>query len=33
MPVGGDGVSGYGWFRGKAAIWITIEDPNQHYPF
>ena len=34
------GFSGHGRFGGKAAIaeftdlrWITIEDPQQHYPF
>ena len=40
MPFGGVKASGYGRFGGTAAIseftvlrWITIEDPNQHYPF
>lgn len=40
MPFGGSGASGYGRFGGTAAIeeftelrWITIEDPNQGYPF
>ncbi len=40
MPFGGVKSSGYGRFGGTAAIaeftvlrWITIEDPNQHYPF
>jgi acyl-CoA reductase-like NAD-dependent aldehyde dehydrogenase len=40
MPFGGVKASGHGRFGGKAAIaefsdlrWITIEDPNQHYPF
>lgn len=39
MPFGGVKSSGYGRFGGTAAIdeftelrWITIEDPNQHYP-
>ena len=39
MPFGGTKASGYGRFGGTAAIaeftelrWITIEDPNQHYP-
>ncbi|MBI1418523.1 MAG: aldehyde dehydrogenase family protein [Limimaricola sp.] len=40
MPFGGTKSSGHGRFGGSAGIdaftelrWITIEDPNQHYPF
>ena len=40
MPFGGVKGSGFGRFGGKAAIseftdlrWVTIEDPQQHYPF
>jgi acyl-CoA reductase-like NAD-dependent aldehyde dehydrogenase len=40
MPFGGVKASGHGRFGGKAAMaefcdlrWITVEDPNQHYPF
>lgn len=39
MPFGGTRASGYGRFGGPVAIdeftelrWITIEDPDQHYP-
>ena len=40
MPFGGVKQSGYGRFGGTASVneftvlrWITIEDPQQHYPF
>ena len=40
MPFGGTKSSGYGRFGGSAVIneftelrWVTIEDPDQHYPF
>lgn len=40
MPFGGTKSSGYGRFGGTSVIneftelrWVTIEDPNQHYPF
>ena len=40
MPFGGTKSSGYGRFGGNAVIneftelrWVTIEDPDQHYPF
>jgi len=40
MPFGGVKASGWGRFGGTAVIneftdlrWITVEDPNQHYPF
>ena len=39
MPLGGMKASGYGRFGGQPGIneftevqWVTIEDPNQHYP-
>lgn len=39
MPLGGMKASGYGRFGGHAGIneftevhWVTVEDPNQHYP-
>lgn len=40
MPLGGMKASGYGRFGGQPGIneftevqWVTIEDPDQHYPF
>jgi acyl-CoA reductase-like NAD-dependent aldehyde dehydrogenase len=40
MPFGGVGASGFGRFGGAASIaeftdlrWVTVEDPDQHYPF
>lgn len=40
MPFGGTKASGYGKFGGQSGVeeftqvrWITIEDPEQHYPF
>ena len=40
MPLGGMKASGYGRFGGQPGIdafteiqWVTVEDPNQHYPF
>jgi acyl-CoA reductase-like NAD-dependent aldehyde dehydrogenase len=39
MPLGGMKASGYGRFGGHAGVneftevhWVTVEDPNQHYP-
>ena len=40
MPLGGMKASGYGRFGGQAGVneftdiqWVSIEDPDQHYPF
>ena len=40
MPLGGMKASGYGRFGGQVGVneftdvqWVSIEDPDQHYPF